>query len=102
SRGPRQRHAAARRKGLCCAGWRRDAHPAQRLTPMLTTALILGAVAALADVAGGLVLVRARGIDRYLRYFVALGAGFLIATALLEMTPDSIRVKIGRASCRER
>ena len=60
--------------------------------PMLTTALILGAIAALADVAGGLVLVRARGIDRYLRYFVALGAGFLIATALLEMTPDSIRM----------
>ena len=59
---------------------------------MLTTALILGAVAALADVVGGLVLVRARGIDRYLRYFVALGAGFLIATALLEMTPDSIRM----------
>lgn len=59
---------------------------------MLTTALILGAVAALADVAGGLVLVRARGVDRYLRYFVALGAGFLMATALLEMTPESIRM----------
>ncbi len=37
---------------------------------------ILGAIAALADVAGGLVLVRARGVERYLRYFVALGAGF--------------------------
>ena len=59
---------------------------------MLTTALILGAVAALADVAGGLVLVRARGIESYLRYFVALGAGFLMATALLEMTPESLRM----------
>ena len=49
------------------------------------------AVAALADVAGGLVLVRARGIERYLRYFVALGAGFLMATALLEMAPESLR-----------
>ena len=48
---------------------------------MLTTALILGAIASLADIAGGLVLVRARGVERYLRYFVALGAGFLMATA---------------------
>ena len=59
---------------------------------MLKISLILGAVAALADVAGGLVLVRARGVERYLRYFVALGAGFLIATALLEMTPESLRL----------
>jgi ZIP family zinc transporter/zinc and cadmium transporter len=59
---------------------------------MLKLSLILGTVAALADVAGGLVLVRARGVEPYLRYFVALGAGFLMATALLEMTPESIRL----------
>ncbi len=59
---------------------------------MLTTSLILGAIAALADVAGGLVLVRAHGVERYLRYFVALGAGFLMATALLEMAPESMRL----------
>ncbi len=59
---------------------------------MRMTSIILGLVAALADVAGGLVLVRARGIERYLRYFVALGAGFLMATALLEMTPESLRL----------
>ena len=59
---------------------------------MLKLSLILGAVAALADVAGGLVLVRARGIERCLRYFVALGAGFLMATALLEMTPESLKL----------
>ncbi len=59
---------------------------------MLKLSLILGAVAALADVAGGLVLVRAHGVERYLRYFVALGAGFLMATALLEMTPESLRM----------
>ena len=58
----------------------------------MLVSLILGAVAALADVAGGLVLVRARGVERYLRYFVALGAGFLMATALLEMTPESIHL----------
>jgi len=59
---------------------------------LLKLPLILGAIAALADVAGGLVLVRARGVDRYLRYFVALGAGFLMATALLEMAPESLRL----------
>jgi ZIP family zinc transporter/zinc and cadmium transporter len=53
---------------------------------------MLGTIAALADVAGGLVLVRARGIERYLRYFVALGAGFLMATALVEMAPESLRL----------
>ena len=59
---------------------------------MLKISLILGAIAALADVAGGLVLVRAKGVERYLRYFVALGAGFLIATALLEMMTEGVRL----------
>jgi ZIP family zinc transporter/zinc and cadmium transporter len=59
---------------------------------MLKLSLILGTVAALADVVGGLVLVRAHGVERYLRYFVALGAGFLMATAVLEMTPESLRL----------
>ena len=59
---------------------------------MLTVSVLLGLLAALADVAGGIVLVRARGIERYLRYFVALGAGFLMATAILEMAPESLRL----------
>ena len=45
----------------------------------------------MADIAGGMLLVRAHGVERYLRYFVALGAGFLMATALVEMTPESLR-----------
>jgi ZIP family zinc transporter/zinc and cadmium transporter len=36
--------------------------------------------------------VRARGVERYLRYFVALGAGFLMATAVVEMVPESLRL----------
>jgi zinc transporter ZupT len=59
---------------------------------MLKLSIVLGVLAALAEVAGGLVLVRARGVERYLRYFVALGAGFLMAVALLEMTPESLRL----------
>ena len=59
---------------------------------MLRLSVLLGLLAALADIAGGLVLVRARGIERFLRYFVALGAGFLMATALVEMAPESLRL----------
>jgi zinc transporter ZupT len=54
--------------------------------------LILGAVAALADIFGGLVLVRREWEKRYLRYFVALGAGFMMAAAFLEMLPESFRL----------
>ncbi|WP_420239702.1 ZIP family metal transporter [Telmatobacter bradus] len=57
---------------------------------MFKLSLILGTIAALADVAGGMLLVRTHGVERYLRYFVALGAGFLMATALVEMTPESL------------
>jgi len=59
---------------------------------MLKLSLILGTVAALADIVGGLVLVRAQGVERYLRYFVALGAGFLMATAVVEMAPESLKL----------
>jgi ZIP family zinc transporter/zinc and cadmium transporter len=58
---------------------------------MLKISLLLGTIAALADVAGGLVLVRAKGVESYLRYFVALGAGFLMATAVIEMVPESLK-----------
>jgi len=59
---------------------------------MLKLSLLLGTVAALADVAGGLVLVKAEKIQKYLRYFVALGAGFLMATSVLEMLPESLKL----------
>src|SRR6202011_1157016 len=54
--------------------------------------LVLGLVAALADVVGALILVRTSWEKRYLRYFVALGAGFMLAAALLEMIPESFRL----------
>ncbi|HWT66030.1 MAG TPA: hypothetical protein VN151_07935, partial [Terracidiphilus sp.] len=59
---------------------------------VIKLSILLGILAALADIAGGIVLVRSRGVERYLRYFVALGAGFLMATALLEMTPESLKL----------
>ena len=54
--------------------------------------LTLGALAAFANVFGGLLLVRREWEKRYLRYFIALGAGFMMATALLEMFPEGLRL----------
>lgn len=60
--------------------------------PRCSTSLSLGIVAALANVLGGVVLVRARGVEPYLRYFVSLGAAFLMSAVLLEMTPESLKL----------
>lgn len=59
---------------------------------MLKISLLLGAFAALANVLGGVVLVRARKVEPYLRYFVSLGAAFLMSAALLEMMPESLKL----------
>jgi zinc transporter ZupT len=58
----------------------------------LALSLLLGLVAALADVLGALILVRTHWEKRYLPYFVALGSGFMLAAALLEMIPESFRI----------
>ena len=52
----------------------------------------LGLLAGLANIVGGLLLVRRSPSARSLRYFVALGSGFMLATALLEMLPESLRL----------
>ncbi len=51
---------------------------------------LLGLVAGLANAAGGLILVRRLPSTRSLRYFVALGAGFMLSTAMLEMIPEGL------------
>ena len=56
----------------------------------LWLSLTLGVVAALADYAGGVLLVRRSPSARALRYFVALGAGFMLAAAVLEMVPQGL------------
>jgi ZIP family zinc transporter/zinc and cadmium transporter len=52
-------------------------------------ALALGLAAAAANVCGGLAVVRRPWNPAYLRYFIALGAGFMLAASLLEMLPES-------------
>jgi ZIP family zinc transporter/zinc and cadmium transporter len=56
----------------------------------LWLSLTLGATAGLADYIGGLLLVRRSPSARALRYFVALGAGFMLAAAVLEMVPEGL------------
>jgi ZIP family zinc transporter/zinc and cadmium transporter len=53
--------------------------------------LALGSLAAVADIVGGVVLVRRNWTQRYLRYSIALGAGFMMAVAILDMLPESIK-----------
>ncbi len=55
-------------------------------------ALLLGVIAAGANLAGGLTIVRRQWSRTYLKYFIALGAGFMLATAFLEMIPESLRL----------
>ena len=54
--------------------------------------LTLGLVAGLADYFGGFLLVRRSPSAQALRYFVALGAGFMLAAAVLEMVPEGLHV----------
>lgn len=55
--------------------------------------ILLGVTAALANVAGGAIIVQRRWERHYLKYFVALGAGFMLATAVVEMLPESIELR---------
>ncbi len=61
------------------------------MNPILTS-ILLGLTAAAANVFGGAVIVQKSWERRYLRYFVALGAGFMLATALVEMVPESLEL----------
>src|SRR6266849_10903251 len=66
------------------------------MSPILTSVL-LGLTAAVANVFGGAIIVQRNWERSYLRYFVALGAGFMLATALVEMVPESVHLRGGYA-----
>ena len=53
-------------------------------------ALALGLAAAFGNVLGGLFVVRREWPRHYLKSFLALGAGFMLAAALLEILPQSV------------
>jgi len=58
----------------------------------LWLSVVLGLVAGLADYLGGFLLVRRSPSAKALRYFVALGAGFMLAAAVVEMVPEGMHV----------
>jgi ZIP family zinc transporter/zinc and cadmium transporter len=61
------------------------------MNPILTS-ILLGLTAAGANVFGGAIIVQRNWERRYLKYFVALGAGFMLATALVEVVPKSLEL----------
>ena len=61
------------------------------MNPILIS-ILLGLTAAAANVFGGTLIVQKNWDRSYLRYFVALGAGFMLATALVEMVPESLEL----------
>jgi len=53
-------------------------------------ALLLGLTAAAANILGGLFILHREWSRQYLKYFLALGAGFMLAAAILEILPESV------------
>ena len=62
-------------------------------TTRILLAVALGLTAAAANLLGGLFISRRQWSRRYLKYFIALGAGFMLATALIEMIPESLKLR---------
>ena len=62
------------------------------MNPVLLS-LLLGITAAAANVFGGAIIVQKHWDRSYLKYFVALGAGFMLATAILEVFPASLELR---------
>src|SRR5947209_8715065 len=54
--------------------------------------ILLGLSAAGANVFGGAIIVQRNWHRSYLRYFIALGAGFMLATAIVEIIPESLEL----------
>jgi zinc and cadmium transporter len=59
----------------------------------IALSLLLGLTAAAANVLGGAIIVQRHWEHAYLKYFVALGAGFMLATALVEVFPASLELR---------
>jgi len=55
--------------------------------------ILLGLTAAAANIFGGAIIVQKNWERAYLKYFVALGAGFMLATAIVELFPASLELQ---------
>lgn len=64
----------------------------------LATVLVLGVIAALANILGGWIISSRREIHRkVLNILLSVGAGFMLAATLLEVIPESIRLDASAA-----
>src|SRR5499427_7461849 len=61
------------------------------MQPILLS-ILLGLSAAVANVFGGAIIVLRSWERSYLKYFIALGAGFMLATAIVEVIPESLKL----------
>ncbi|HJX96413.1 MAG TPA: hypothetical protein VJ324_12385, partial [Candidatus Acidoferrum sp.] len=52
----------------------------------------LGLVAAAGNLVGGYFVVRRDWPRRFLHYFMALGAGYMLAVAFTDVIPESVRI----------
>ncbi len=55
-----------------------------------TQSLAFALAAALANIIGGIIVVSNKWAHKSLRYFIALGSGFMLGTVFLEMVPESM------------
>ncbi|HEU4873791.1 MAG TPA: hypothetical protein VFT44_11900, partial [Pyrinomonadaceae bacterium] len=61
----------------------------------MTSILLFGLLAAAANVLGGVILIKSeahRWGERFLKYLVALGAGFMLAAIFMEILPETIGI----------
>jgi zinc and cadmium transporter len=61
----------------------------------IALSILLGFTAGAANIAGGALMAHREWEQRYLKYFMALGAGFMLATAITEMVPASVTLEDG-------
>ena len=62
------------------------------MNPLLTSHCAFALAAALANVIGGVIVTSHKWARRSLRYFIALGSGFMLGTVFLEMVPESFEL----------
>src|SRR5438034_10181312 len=62
-----------------------------RMTPV-TQSIAFALAAAFANIIGGFIVTSQNWAHKSLRYFIALGSGFMLGTVFLEMVPESMKL----------
>src|SRR3989449_8985531 len=62
------------------------------LSIRIATAAALGLIAAAGNLLGGYFVVRREWPRQFLQYFVAFGAGYMLAVAFVDIIPEAVRL----------